>query len=106
MSTITAPVSKYVLKPLEDEIGLFDRKLAHLLKYEIFASEADRQAAAAKLNSRRERVVRTIRDLTEPAAADAPQELAPPSKRKRATPKPAARSKTKAIAKPEPAANA
>lgn len=104
MSTTTPPVSKYVLKPLEDEIGLFDRKLAHLLKYEVFASEVDRQAAASKLTARRERVVRTIRDLTEPVAIDAPQVLAPSSKRKRATPKSAAKSKS--IAKPAAAASA
>lgn len=81
----TQPVSKYVLKPLEEEIGLFDRKLAHLLKYEVFSSEEDRQAAAHKLSAKRERLVRTMRELTEPSL-DSAQQLQPakktPAKRK------------------------
>lgn len=91
MST-TAPVSKYVLKPLEEEIELFDRKLAHLLKFDVFPTEEDRQAAATKLSAKRERVVRTIRQLTEPLTVDAIQA---PSK------KAAAKTKSKIPAKPK-----
>lgn len=82
----TQPVSKYVLKPLEEEIGLFDRKLAHLLKYETFPTEEDRQAAANKLSAKRERLVRTVRELTEPSLDSALSSLPPakkaPAKRK------------------------
>jgi len=76
----TQPVSKYVLKPIEEEIGLFDRKLAHLLKYEIFSNEEERQAAAHKLTIKRERLVRTMRELTEPTLEAALPPL-PPSKK-------------------------
>lgn len=84
----TTPVSKYVLKPLEEEIGLFDRKLAHLLKYEVFPSEEERQAAASKLSAKRERLVRTVREMTEVHLDNAQQPLSPakktPAKRKAA----------------------
>ena len=36
---------KYFLRTLHEEIGLFDRKLAHLLKYENFPSDRERDAA-------------------------------------------------------------
>jgi hypothetical protein len=62
----TAPSSnKYFIKSLEDEIGLFDRKLAHLLKFETFPSDVERQLAASKLSAKRDRLIRTVRDLTE-----------------------------------------
>ena len=82
----TQPVSKYVLKPLEEEIGLFDRKLAHLLKYEVFPNEEERQAAAHKLTIKRERLVRTMRELTEPSVEAAPLAASDkaPAKRKTA----------------------
>jgi len=64
----TAPANnKYILKSLEEEIGLFDRKIAHLQNFEVFASEEERQTAAGKLTTKRERLVRTLRDLTDPA---------------------------------------
>ena len=62
----TAPSSnKYFIKSLEDEIGLFDRKLAHLLKFETFPSDEERQVAAGKLSAKRDRLIRTVRDLIE-----------------------------------------
>ena len=54
---------KYYLKSLHEEIDLFDRKLAHLLKYETFATEAERTASAGRLNAKRELLARTARQL-------------------------------------------
>jgi hypothetical protein len=54
---------KYYLKSIHEEIGFFDRKLAHLNKYEMFASDADRQAASRKMNGKRELLVQTARRL-------------------------------------------
>ena len=50
---------KYYLKSVHEEIGLFDRKLAHMDKYEVFASDADRELAAKKMNRKRELLVQT-----------------------------------------------
>lgn len=54
---------KYYLKSLHEEIGFYDRKLAHLNKYEMFASDADREAASRKVNGKRELLVQTARRL-------------------------------------------
>ena len=35
----TAPTDKYYLRSIHEEIALFDRKLAHLEKYEKFTSD-------------------------------------------------------------------
>jgi len=56
---------KYHLRSLHEEIGLYDRKLAHLLKYDSFASEKERDVAAEKLNSKRRLLVRDARGLVE-----------------------------------------
>jgi hypothetical protein len=100
----TAPSSnKYYIKSLEEEIGLFDRKLAHLLKFETFPSDEERQLAVGKLTTKRDRLVRTVRDLIE----GVPE---PPAKKARAAkPKSSSRSRTSAklAAKPvEPALSA
>lgn len=50
---------KYHLKSIHEEIGLFDRKLAHLMKFEKFDSEAEREEAARKMKLKRETLVRT-----------------------------------------------
>ena len=60
---VTQPKDKYYLRSLHEEIGLYDRKIAHLLKYDRFASATERDAAAAKLSSRREVLVRDARQL-------------------------------------------
>ena len=81
----TAPASnKYILKSLEEEIGLFDRKIAHLQNFEAFATEEERQTAAGKLTTKRERLVRTLRDLTDPAPEVPATETA---KKKKASPR-------------------
>ena len=66
---------KYYLKTLHDEIDLFDRKLAHLLKYDTFATDAERTASAGKLNAKRELLARTARQLASEGIAFKPSEL-------------------------------
>jgi hypothetical protein len=77
----TPPHGKYQLRTLHEEIGLFDRKLAHLLKYESFPSEAERDAAAGKLNSKRNLLVKNAlqmaKDGVEFDASEVPSSLRP-----------------------------
>ncbi len=54
---------KYHLKSIHEEIDLFDRKLAHLMNFEKFDSDADRDLAAQKLTTKRETLVKTARRL-------------------------------------------
>ena len=73
---------KYFLKTLHEEIDLFDRKLAHLEKYDSFNSDADRKASAAKMNTKRETLARTARKLVsegiEFKASDLPRSFRTP----------------------------
>jgi hypothetical protein len=55
--------SKYYLKSIHSEIDLFDRRLAHLMKYDVFESEAARAAAARKLTLKRDPLVATAKRL-------------------------------------------
>lgn len=63
MATTTAVESKYYLKSVHAEIDLFDRRLAHLLKYDVFETDAAREAAARKLALKREPLVKTAKRL-------------------------------------------
>lgn len=54
---------KHYLKSVHQEIDLYDRKLAHLNRFEVFASDADREMAARKMNSKRELLVQVARRL-------------------------------------------
>ncbi len=63
MATTPAVESKYYLKSVHAEIDLFDRRIAHLLKYDTFESDAERAAAARKLNLKREPLVQTAKRL-------------------------------------------
>ena len=54
---------KYFLKTLHQEIDLYDRKLAHLDKFEVFASPADRDEAEKKILTKRASLERTAREL-------------------------------------------
>lgn len=54
---------KYYLKSLHENIDLFDRKIAHLRKYDTFATEAEREASAGKMAAKRELLARTARQL-------------------------------------------
>ena len=55
--------NKYYLKSLHEEIGLFDRKLAHLMKHGVYATDEERDAAAKKLTKKRETLAETARRL-------------------------------------------
>ncbi len=63
MTTPTSIESKYQLKTLHADIDLYDRRLAHLLKYEVFATEAARTAAARKITLKRDALVITAKRL-------------------------------------------
>ena len=54
----TLPSGKYQLKSLHEEIDLFDRKLAHLSKFETFATEAERGVSKDKLSAKRNLLIR------------------------------------------------
>lgn len=63
MSNSPSTESKYHLKSVHAEIDLFDRRLAHLNKYDVFETEAARAAAARKLNLKRDPLVVTAKRL-------------------------------------------
>jgi hypothetical protein len=63
MSNANAVESKYYLRSVHAEIDLFDRRLAHLLKYDVFETDAARAAAARKLALKREPLVKTAKRL-------------------------------------------
>ncbi|SDG00373.1 hypothetical protein [Terriglobus roseus] len=54
---------KYYLRDLHREIDLYDRKLIHLQKHEVFATETLRDAAVKKMATKRETLVATARSL-------------------------------------------
>jgi hypothetical protein len=66
---------KVRLKMLHEEIDLFDRKLAHLMKYDVFPSEAERNAAARKLALKREALVVKAKALTDEGTEFKPNDL-------------------------------
>lgn len=63
MSNTPTIESKYFLKSVHAEIDLFDRRLAHLLKFDVFDTEAARAAAARKLTLKRDPLVATAKRL-------------------------------------------
>ncbi|MBW4039487.1 MAG: hypothetical protein HIU91_11560 [Acidobacteria bacterium] len=63
MSNSPSTESKYHLKSVHAEIDLFDRRLAHLQKYDVFETEAARTAAERKLNLKRDPLVVTAKRL-------------------------------------------
>ena len=66
---------KYFLKTLHEEIDLFDRKLAHMLKYDSFKTDAERLSATNKLNTKREQLVKTARQLVNDGIDYKPSDL-------------------------------
>jgi hypothetical protein len=66
---------KYHLKTIHEEIGLFDRKLAHLMNFEKFETEAERDEAARKLRVKRETLVRTALRLADEGVEFKPGDL-------------------------------
>lgn len=77
---VVHPRDKYHLRSLHEQIGLFDRKLAHLLKYDTFATDKERDSAAGKLATKRETLVRAAKQLAEEGVEFKISEL-PPSLR-------------------------
>ena len=67
--------NKYYLKTVHEEIGLFDRKLAHLLKYDVFESDAAKEAAVRKLARKRETLVETAKRLAAEGIEFKPSDL-------------------------------
>lgn len=74
---------KYFLKSLHEEIDLYDRKLAHLIKYGPFPSAQEKQIAADKITAKRATLERTARALMaagiEFRADDLPRSFRPPT---------------------------
>lgn len=72
---------KYHLKSIHEEIGLFDRKLAHLMKYEKFDTTDQREEAARKLTLKRATLVQTalrlVAEGVEFKPADLPRSMRP-----------------------------
>lgn len=72
---------KYHLRSIHEEIALFDRKLAHLAKYEKFDSDEQRNVAARKMTVKRNALVTTAQKLVaegvEFNAAELPKSLRP-----------------------------
>jgi hypothetical protein len=66
---------KYYLKSLHEEIDLYDRKLAHMAKYEIFASEEDRENAIAKMTTKRAILAQIAQKLAEDGVEFHPSDL-------------------------------
>jgi len=66
---------KVRLKMLHEEIDLFDRKLAHLMKYDVFPSDVERNAAARKLQLKREALVQKAKALTDEGTEFKPNDL-------------------------------
>lgn len=66
---------KIRLKMLHEEIDLFDRKLAHLMKYDVFPSETERNAAARKLQLKRDALVLKAKALTDEGTEFKPNDL-------------------------------
>lgn len=66
---------KYYLRTLHQEIDLFDRKLAHMLKYDTFATEAERATSATKMKAKRDLLVMTAKDLVNQGIEFKPSEL-------------------------------
>jgi hypothetical protein len=87
--TTTTVESKYYLKSVHAEIDLFDRRLAHLMKYDVFDTEAARAAAVRKLNLKREPLVVTAKRLVAEGVEFKDSEL-PRSFRPDGTPAPVA----------------
>ncbi len=54
---------KYYLRTIYQEIDLFDRKLAHMLKYETVGTEAERATSVSKMKAKRDLLVSTAKDL-------------------------------------------
>lgn len=90
MATVIA--DKYHLKSIHEEIGLFDRKLAHLLKFEKFDTDVEREEAARKLSLKRNTLVKTATRLASEGVefkrGDLPRSMRPDDEPDAVTPVP------------------
>lgn len=66
---------KFQLKSLHEEIDLYDRKLAHMEKYETFATDAARQTALAKMTAKRQTLANTAKRMAEEGVAFSDSDL-------------------------------
>jgi hypothetical protein len=71
----TIPTDKYHLKTIHEQIDLFDRQIAHILKFEKFDSDAARDLAARKLTLKRDTLVVTAQRLAAEGIEFKPNEL-------------------------------
>lgn len=73
---MAATRDKYFLRTIQEDIALYDRKLAHLMKYESFASDKERKAAAAKIAVKRGHLIRHAQQLAEEGIEYKPSAIA------------------------------
>lgn len=77
----TAPTGKYYLRSIHEEIALFDRKLAHLEKYETFDTDEKRELAMRKMATKRKSLVtiaqRLVAEGVDFNASELPKSLRP-----------------------------
>ena len=69
------PRDKYFLKSLHQEIDFYDRKLAYLNEYQIFASRADREDAERKMLAKRAALAEIARELAAAGVEFNPSDL-------------------------------
>ena len=101
----TVPSDKYHLKTIHEQIDLYDRQIAHLLKFEKFDTDAARDQATRKLSLKRETLVQTAQRLASEGVEFKPNEL-PRSLRKKEDVEAAAAAAASAIPAEQPPAAA
>ena len=69
------PHDKYFLRSLHQEIDFYDRKLANLANYVVFASKADREEAEKKMLAKRAPLADAARKLAAEGVEFNPAEL-------------------------------
>lgn len=69
------PRDKYFLRSLHQEIDFYDRKLAYLNEYQIFASDAAREEAERKMLTKRAALAETARELAAAGVEFNPSDL-------------------------------
>jgi hypothetical protein len=71
-----APVhGKYFLRSLHQEIDLYDRKLAYLANYQVFASAEERAEAEKKLLTKRAALANVAKEMAAEGIEFNPSEL-------------------------------
>ena len=66
---------RYYLKSIHEDIALCDRKLAHMEKYETYASAEARAAAIAKMTTKRAKLAKTAQKLVDDGVEYLPSEV-------------------------------